>query len=56
MISYMRARYQEKGTGDSSLDTRDGCFFMNTKQVKIHGYSPAELMLGFNPELKHYDV
>ncbi|MCJ1424369.1 hypothetical protein MMC29_002257 [Sticta canariensis] len=56
MISYLRSQYLEKGIGDWSMDIRERCLYMSTKQVKIYGYTPAELMLGFNPELKHYDV
>jgi hypothetical protein len=28
---------------------------MNTKAVKVHRFTPAELMLGFNPTRHHYD-
>lgn len=30
--------------------------FANTKSQKIHGYAPVELMLGFSPQMKHFDV
>ena len=28
---------------------------MNTKGVRIHSYTPAQLILGFNPTLLHFD-
>ena len=30
--------------------------FANTKSQKIHGYALAKLMLGFSPQMKHFDV
>ncbi len=39
-----------------SMDIREGVVFANTKSQKIHGYTPAELMLGFSPQMKHFDV
>lgn len=38
------------------MDIREGVVFANTKSQKIHGYAPAELMLGFSPQIKHFDV
>lgn len=37
-------------------DVKDGTFFMNTKSVRIHGYSPSELMLGYEPQKLHFDT
>lgn len=29
---------------------------MNTKSTRIHGYQPAQLMLGFEPQQYHYNT
>jgi hypothetical protein len=29
---------------------------VNTRLVRVHGYTPAELFLGFNPSSKKYDL
>lgn len=39
-----------------SLMVREGVLEMNTKGVRIHGYSPSQLMLGFEPQLYHFDI
>jgi hypothetical protein len=28
---------------------------MNTREVRVHGYSPAELLLGYNPNIHHHE-
>ena len=38
-----------------SLFVREGILEMNTKGVRIRGYSPSQLMLGFEPQLFHFD-
>lgn len=38
------------------MDIREGVVFANSKSQKIHGYAPAELMLGFSPQIKHFEV
>lgn len=38
------------------MDIREGVMFANTKSLKIHDYAPAELMLGFSPPMKHFEV
>jgi len=57
MIGYLRTRSVEKGnTFTWNADVKDGTFFMNTKSVRIHGYSPSELMLGYEPQKLHFDT
>jgi hypothetical protein len=34
---------------DWSLRIRDAVLSINTRCIKVHGYSPAEILLGFNP-------
>ena len=57
MQSFLRARCLEREEpGAWSLDVRDGVLYINTKTIRIHGYLPAELMLGFEPKLIHFDT
>jgi len=28
---------------------------MNTRKVRVHGYSPAKLLSGYNPVIHHHD-
>ena len=57
MMSYLRGRCIERGSTEAwSMDIREGVVFANTKSQKIHGYAPAELMLEFSPQMKHFDV
>lgn len=58
MIAFLRATAREHGTaGGWSNLVKDGAFWANTKFQRIHGYVPAELMLGFHPKKKmHYDL
>ena len=39
-----------------SLDVRENVLDMITKGTKIHGYLPAQLMLGFEPQKYHFDA
>ena len=55
--SYLRTKALERmKIGAWSLDVRDAAFFQNTKTIRLHGYLPAELMLGFEPKLLHFDT
>ncbi len=57
MMSYIRDRYIKRGSTEAlSIDIREGVIFANTKSQKIHGYAPAELVLGFSSQMKHFDV
>ena len=38
------------------MTVRECTLAMNTKTVRIHGYTPSQLMLGFNPQLYHFDT
>lgn len=38
------------------MDIRKGVVFANTKSQKIYGYALAKLMLGFSPQMNHFDV
>lgn len=29
---------------------------LNSRMVKVHGYTPAEILMGFNPWKKHYNL
>ena len=47
----------DRGTTNSwSLGVRDHVLTINTKATKIHGYQPAQLMLGFEPKRIHFDI
>lgn len=57
MITFLQTNCIERGTtNDWSLHLREGVLFANTKDAKIHGYAPAEIILGFTPQLIYYDV
>ena len=57
MMSYVAKKCIEKGTREGwSLTIRDGIVEMNTKLVRIHGYSPAQLMLGYESQQYHFDI
>ena len=57
IMSYVAKKCIEKGTREGwSLTIRDGILEMNTKLVRIHGYSPAQLMLGYEPQQYHFDM
>ncbi len=57
MMSYLRGRCIERGSTEaSSMDIREEVVFTNIKSPKIHGCAPAELILGLNPQMKHFDV
>lgn len=34
----------------------DGLSALNGRMVKVHGYMPAEIMMGFNPRRAHYQL
>lgn len=57
MLSFLRAKCIERASVESwSLHVREGVFSLNTKHLRVHGFSPAELILGFQPELLHFDT
>lgn len=57
MMLYLKGQCIEQGSTEAwSMDIREGIMFANTKSQKIHGYAPVELMLGFSPQIKHFDV
>lgn len=57
MISFLRAKTIEHGAaGVWSNLVKDGAFFTNTNFQRIQGFSPSELMLGFEPQQMHYDL
>ena len=57
IMSYVAKKCIEKGTREGwALSIRDGVLEMNTKLVRIHGYSPAQLMLGYEPQQYHFDI
>ena len=57
MMSYLRGKCIERASIEGwSMDIREEVVFANTKSQKIHGYAPAELMLGFSPQMKQFDV
>ena len=57
LITFLRTKCIECGTTDAwSLHVREGVLFSNTKDAKIHGYAPAEIILGFTPQMIHFDV
>ena len=29
---------------------------MNTKSITLHGYSPSQVMLGYEPQVHHFDT
>ena len=57
LISFLRIKWIEYKTTDTwSLHIQEGVLFANTKDTKIHGYAPAEIILGFTPQLIHFDI
>ena len=57
MINFLSKKCIEKNTNEGwSLMVRECVLAMNTKTVRIHGYTPSQLMLGFNPQLYHFDT
>ena len=57
MLAQISKKCIERGTTNSwSLSVRDNALNMNTKSTKIHGYSPAQIMLGFEPKHFHFDI
>lgn len=57
MVLYLRGRCIEQGSTEAwSLDIRGGVVFTNTRSQKVYVYAPAQLMLEFSPQMKHFDV
>lgn len=57
MISFLGATTLEHRTaGGRSNLVKNGAFWANSKFQRVHGYTPAELMLGFHPQQMHYDL
>lgn len=57
MISFLRATTLEHWTAGGWLNlVKAGAFWANSKFQRVHGYAPAELMLGFHPQQMHYDL
>lgn len=57
MMAYLRGKCIERASIERwLLDIRESVLFANIKSQKIHGYTPATLMLGFSLQIKHYDV
>ncbi len=56
MMTFLSKKCIERGTTDGwSLTVREGALDINTKSVRIHAYTPAQLMLGYEPQLYHFD-
>ena len=57
LITFLRTRCIECGITDTwSFYIRERVLFSNTKDAKIHGYTPAEIILGFIPQMIHFDI
>jgi len=57
VLSFLRTKCTHRGNiGSWSLDVREAAFFLNTKTIRIHGYTPATIMLGFEPSMLYFDV
>ena len=57
LVTFLRTNCIECKTTDAwSLHIREGVLFANTKDAKIHGYALAEIILGFTPQLIHFDI
>ena len=57
IINFLNKRYIERNDNQGwSLMIREYILAMNTKAVRIHGYTPSQLMLGFNPQQYHFDT
>ena len=39
-----------------SLSVGDNTLNINTESTNVHGYSPAQIMLGFEPKHYHFDI
>ena len=52
MIGQLRTRCVAAGSLDGwSLYVKDSLLSINTRMIRVHGFSPAELLLGFNPRI-----
>ena len=57
IISFLKAKtIEHRAAGSWSNLVNDGAFFTNTKFQRIQGFSPSELMLGFESQQMHYDL
>ncbi len=57
MMSYLKGRSIDWGSTKAwPMGIGKGVVFVNNKSQKIHGSTPAGLMLGFSPQIKHFDV
>lgn len=57
MLALISKKCIERGTTNSwGLFIRDNVLDVNTKGTTIHGYTPAKLMLGFDPKHFHFDT
>ena len=57
MISIISKKCIERRSNEAwSLNIRDNVLDMNTKAVRIHGYTPAQLMLGYEPKQYHFNT
>lgn len=55
-MTFISKKCIDRGTNDGwSLTVREGALEMNTKSVRLPGSSPAQLMLGFEPQSFHFD-
>ena len=57
MLSLLAKSCIDRGTTNSwSLLVREHVLTMNTKIAKINAYTPAQLMLGFEPQQYHFSL
>ena len=57
MLAMISKKCIQRGTTNSwGLFIRDNVLEMNTKATRIHGYQPAQIMLGFEPQQNHYNI
>ena len=53
----IRALCIQAGTTDGwSLYLREALISLNTRMVRLHGFTPAELLLGFNPKVSRHSI
>ncbi len=57
LVTFLKTKYIECGTTDAwSLHIREEVLFANTKDARIHDYTPAKIILGFTHQLIHFDI
>ena len=57
VLSQLRARCIAAGTpGSWSRYIPEIALSINTRLIQVHGYSPAELLLGYKPKLAHFNI